>query len=205
MSAFVNCPGPINLFVRPQAQSTFSYLGTAVTSVEPEAEFAWINIMNDLGGRSVPFQIVYDGEEHVIAVTLNRFDSTVLKALRDPAGLGNVVGNPNANAIGSDGAYNRGTLGIGSRDFELFIQPTYTSGTVFNGLAATAPDFPLGRRYFSCVLEKYKESTVGTRVQEEPLIIRTHNTWSPVVNGNIPVGFSLFTENPANFPTVSVN
>lgn len=176
MSAAIHCPGPILLYVRFR-NGTTSFLGTAVEAPEVEQQIFHIPVMNDLGGRNVPFQRVYDGEKHVITLTANRVDYTVYAAIRDlsktPAG------------VGVDGPYDRGTLEVGYTDFELILIYTYGQSTV----PGAQPDFPAGRRYYSAVLAGAKESTAGTRVLDIAMAFET----TPVYDATTRT-LSLYTE-----------
>lgn len=184
MSAFQFTPGPIDLFCRfrPGPAQNFGspvYLGTCVVAPEPEEEQFKIPVMNDLGGRSVPFQLVQDGEKARLNATLNRFDLDVARLLRaQSSGLFTVDG------IGAETPIARGTLVIGVSDFEFILKNRYFGQPVAGGLV------PQGRRYFSANCQAYKESTAGTRVLEIAFQLDFENVY------NISTGaFSLYTEN----------
>lgn len=145
---------------------TTRYLGTATLAPEIEVRPAWIDIKNDLGGRTVPMDKVRDREQHVISTTLNRFDWDTYKALQ---GLG--VGSSPA-AVGETDL-THGTLTFGSSDFELAL--------VYRlfGTSGTPADTPQGRRYYSCVLLGARESTVGTRIMEVALVVEANQLFIP--------------------------
>jgi hypothetical protein len=174
MGAFTHTYGPIDVYARLR-NGTAAYLGTTVAGPEPEAEQSFLPVINDLGGRSVPFQVVYDGAEHLVTLVLNRFDYSVWSTLRalTPGGLG------------ADAGVSRGTLVLGVYDFELILIFTYKNAPA----AAQAADMPAGRRYYSARIEKYRESTQGTRVTEVATIIRCSNLFNPTTRA-----FGLFTE-----------
>lgn len=169
-------PGPRHLFARGRANPLGLYLGTCIVAPEPESEFFKIPVMNDLGGRSVPFQLIQDGEKDVVVAVMNRFNLPLLRAMRAVAGGG--------SALGSESGYARGTLVLGVNDFELIIVNGYA------GTAASATiDLEAGRRYYSANLMKYKESTAGTRVLDVALAFECHNLFDKGTRG-----FGLFTE-----------
>jgi hypothetical protein len=181
--AFVFTPGPQDLFCRfrPSPGGQFGspvYLGTCVVAPEPEEEQFKIPVMNDLGGRSVPFQLVQDGENASLTATLNRFDLDVSRLLRaQSSGLFSV------NGIGNETGIARGTLVIGVSDFEFIIKNRY-----FNQPVAGGP-VPAGRRYLSANCRKYKESAAGARVNEIAFALDFQNVY------NVSTGaFSLYTE-----------
>lgn len=182
-------PGPIHLFVRFRNQSSGVYLGTCVTAPENEEEKYKIPVMNDLSGRSVPFQLVQDGQIDYVYATLNRFNLFVYQNIKNvesglpPTGAGQ---NP---AIGIESGLARGTLSVGVSDFELIIINQYF-GTPSSGIYIDGPsDLPVGRRYYSANMRKSKESTVGTRVLEIALAFECQNVFNLTTRG-----FSLFTE-----------
>lgn len=190
MSAFQFTPGPIDMFCGFRSGpggsiSTYAYLGTCVTAPEPEEEQFKIPVMNDLGGRSVPFQLIQDGETASLLCTLNRFDLTVARLLRAQSS-----GQFNVNGIGSESATARGTLVIGVSDFQFILKNRY------GGLAVSGPAngvSPYGRLYYSANCRKYKESTVGTRVQEVAFALDFQNVY------NVSTGaFGLYTEDISN-------
>jgi hypothetical protein len=170
--------GPIEHFVVFPGQSIATYLGSAVLAPEQEAEDFKIPVLNDLGGRSVPFQLVQDGEQWMVMTTLNRFDLAVCRAIRALPGGG--------APLGSETGIARGTLVIGLSDFQLILVNSY-AGTPSAGVNAAALN--AGRGFYSSTLLKYKESTVGTRVLEVSLAIQCNNVFNPATRG-----FSLYTE-----------
>lgn len=184
MGAFKFTPGPILVYARFRTNSTAQFLGTGITSVEPEVQRYFLPSMNDLSGRSVPFQLVYDGEEHTIPFTTNRFDMNVWRAIR--------ATNAGAAGLGAETAASRGTLHLGITDIELILVNTY-AGTVVQGFSGTpgvpTVDLNAGRRYFSATLVAGKESTVGTRTLEVAMVFQCKNIFVPSTRG-----FALYSE-----------
>lgn len=185
-------PGPIDHYVQLRGEGTARYLGTAVLAPDQEAEDYTIPVMNDLGGRSVPFQLVQDGEDWLVMTTMNRFDMSVLNAIRALQS-----GGPDQpKTLGTETGRARGTLVIGISDFQLILVNTY-AGTPSAG--ANAGDLPIARGFYSSKILKYKESTQGTRVLEVSMAIKCNNVFNPVTRG-----FSLYTQgNPGNLGPVS--
>ena len=184
-------PGPIDHFVRFRGQGTFIYLGTAVLAPNQEAEDFKIPILNDLGGRSVPFQLVQDGEQWLLMTTLNRFDMAVLNTMRALPGAG-----PGQGAVlGEETGRARGTLVIGVSDFEMVLVNSY-AGTPSAGVNAS--QLNAGRGFASCSILKYRESTEGTRVLEASLAIQCNNVFNPTTRG-----FTLYTQTVGNLGPVS--
>lgn len=168
MSALFHTPGPIELFVKFRDGRTL-YLGTCAQSPEVEVRPAYIDIKNDLGGRSVPITKIYDGEQHLIYLTAtNRFDWRAYKLMKRDAVSGDV-----GPGVSLDGALNRGSIAIGTYDFELVLR------YAFGGTAVASTEMPYGRRYYSCVLVAAKESTVGTRLMEVSMAIEANGLFRP--------------------------
>ena len=184
MPSLLFTPGPLHHFVSfPQGSSIGIgpfYLGTCVLAPKPSAEKFKIPVLNDLGGRSVPFQLVKDGEEWMVMSTLNRFDLNVARAIRAIDGGG--------AAVGSESGYARGTLVIGVSDFQLCILNGY-AGNVAAGGAAAQGILNAGRTFLSATTVKYEESTEGTRVLELAFAFKCENVFNPVTRG-----FSCYTE-----------
>lgn len=185
-------PGPINIWTRfhsgPGAfETTAAYLGTCIMAPEPESEFYNLPVMNDLSGRSVPFQVVQDGEKDMVVLVMNRFDITVARRIRALRGGG--------AALGQESGYARGTLMLGITDFQLILVNAY-AGTAAKG--TTPADLNYGRMYYSGNCLKYKESTQGTRTLEIALAIECNNIFNILTRG-----FGLYTETQAEFGTLA--
>lgn len=180
MAAFTHCPGPKDLYVRFRNGVT-SYLGTATIAPEFDHQWFYLEVFNDLGGRSVPFQHVYDGERATVAVTMDRFDYTVFKAIR---ALTRVPGD-----VGKDKRISRGTVVVANSDFQFIVHNTYAGAANANTLALAQADFPETRRYHSAFLAAAKETNAGTRVEEIALVIATANVFTPSTRE-----FDLFSE-----------
>ena len=175
MPAFQFCPGPIEHYVKFRSGGTF-YLGTATIAPEIERKPAFTDVKNDLGGRVLPFQKSYEGSQHVISTTLNRFDWDTYALLSE-----NDVGG------GVDEQTDRGTLVLGSQDFELILVNSYA------GTGVIPNTYPVGRRYFSCILLGSRESTVGTRVAEVSLVIEANSLFEAATRK-----FYLFSDDAAS-------
>lgn len=179
MSAVFYTPGAIDHFVKFRTGIT-RYLGTATVAPEVEVRPAFLNVINDLGGRSVPVHKVADRTQHVVTTTLNRFDWATYKALFPD-------GNTSAGAFRTDSNLTHGVLTFGYLDFELILRYSY------GGTAVIPSDFPVGRRYWSGTTLASRESTVGTRVQEVSLVVECNELFDPPTRL-----FRLYSEIPAD-------
>jgi len=160
MASYFYAPGAIEHYVKLRSGTTY-YLGTAVTAPEIEGRPFYLNIINDIGGRSAPMNKVGDREQDIVTTTLNRFDYAVVNSIL---------------ATGPAGEHNtrtQGTLTFEDLDFELiFVYAAALAGY-------TSAGFPVGRRYYTSQVIGYKESTVGTRVEEITLVIECNELFIP--------------------------
>jgi len=164
-------PGPLYLFAE-QIGGAITYLGTCVTAPDQEGEKFKIPIMNDLGGRSVPFQLVKDGEVWMVNLTMNRFNMGLILEL---LALDSDYDGDVPILAGQETNIARGTLVIGLSDWGL----TIINGYAGTPAAGTTPANLLGgRRFMSANIRKYKESTEGTRVLEVAMSIECQNVFN---------------------------
>ena len=172
-------PGPLHLFanITAGANQGSAYLGTCVTAPEQEGEKFKIPIMNDLSGRSVPFQLVQDGETWMVMATMNRFNYFAIQTL-----LAREAAQGGGNDPGSETGYARGTLYIGVSDWQLVVVSGY-AGTPAAGDFGADNFLPGGRIFGSANIRKYKESTVGTRVLEIAMAIELQNVFNTTTRG----------------------
>lgn len=193
-------PGPIDLFASfndgAGGYTNGFYLGTCIAAPESEGEKFKIEVMNDIGGRSVPFQLVQDGEKWFVMLAMNRFNYSLVSTIRalESGPTGSVTPAP----LGSESSVARGTLVIGISDWRLIAINRYwgttSAGQFIGGIAAS--DLPKGRMFYSCNLRKYKESTQGTRVLDIAMAIECQNLYYPTTKS-----FSCYTEDATKFPT----
>jgi hypothetical protein len=188
MPALFETPGPVDCHVRFAGEGA-SYLGTCVVTPEYEGIPSYIPIMNDLAGRSVPMANLYDGEIHRVSMVMNRFDYVVYRRLRDQPSHQ----LPGAGA-GIDYRYDRGTIVTGRFDVQLIFANSFYGSTNNN------VNSPVGRMYYTTLLNGYKESSAGTRVTEIALLFECHNLFVSESRG-----FQLYTEDPSQFPFLTVN
>ena len=191
MPAGVFTPGPIEHYVTLPGGAAPVYLGTAVLAPDQEYEDYKIPVLNDLGGRSVPFQLVQDGEQWIVSTTLNRFDMDVMRLIRSLPSRG----PGQAPIFGGETGLARGTLVLGLNDFQLILVNSY-AGTLSAGSGAIS--LAAARGFYSATILKYGESTKGTRVLEASLIIQCNNIFHPTTRG-----FSQFTEGPVGIPAAT--
>lgn len=199
-------PGPQHLFARFRGYDTVFYLGTCVAAPRPRHEKARIPVMNDLTGRSEPFQIIKDGENALVAATMNRFDWPLLQSIR---GLDAVNIPPPAPAggnlaAGSEVAFTRGTFVLGLTDFQLLIFWEYADVA---GSSGDVLDQAPIRQYNSVELAACEESTEGTRVLEVACAFRCVSIYNKAgrnfAGGTGNTAGGLYTESPARLGGVT--
>jgi hypothetical protein len=189
MASRFNCLGPIEMFVAQRVDGTAGsllYLGTAVESPEIEALPSYLPVMNDLGGRSVSIQDVYDGEIHRVSFTLNRFDYAVYNRLRVK------TAGPTISE-GGDDPVERGRVVRGIDDFKFLLVSSY------KGTVADDGSQPAGRLYHFAKPVAFRESRTGTRVEEVAGIMECTMGFNPTTRG-----FSFFSENATDWGTLTV-
>lgn len=192
MSSQVTVFGAGHWWARPRGQTTALYFGTTVTSAKITSQQARDDVMNDLAGRQVRFQWIYDGETQQIQGVWNRFDWTTWKTIREMCRVNAVLnGTP-----GIDGRLSRGSLGIGYFDFQLvwipefWIQPAHP---------LVNPESPPGRIWYSCTIGAYTDDSIATRAEDLGVAFVADNLFS----GGTTREFGLYSENPSNFGTLA--
>ncbi len=183
MASLFYAPGAIEHYVKLRNGTTY-YLGTAVTAPEVEGRPFFLNVINDIGGRTAPMDKVGDREQDVVTSTLNRFDYSVYNSIKS------------TGAPGEHTTATQGTLTFGVLDFELIL--VYAAA-----VAGFVPGtFPVGRRYFTAQTIGFRESTVGTRVEEITMVFECNELFNPTTRD-----FELYTEDRsavlAGLPPVS--
>lgn len=176
--------GPIEHFVRPANTGTFLYLGTAQTSPMIKEGDAFLPIFNDVGGRSVPTQLIVDRRKAVVVTTLNRFNWTTYSTLKHMSGT-------TGSAVYQERVSDHGIPVLGLGSFDLFLG--FTFGSVFS-----ANDTPTGRLYYGCVLKDWQEDSAGSRVVDLSLTIEHYGLWNPSTRT-----FARYSENPADWGTLT--
>lgn len=186
--------GPGHLFVQLRngiggIDTQPSYLGTAEVAPIVAARPFKLKVMNDLAGRSAPFQKVGDGETHLYSITLNRFDYAVWNRVRNAFYHAAAITNH-----GIDDRFTRGSLEMGLADMRLVHVNQFTGLSPAHPLAL--PEQPVGRMYYSAELVDYHEDTQGTRVMAITAVFECDGLYDPSA-----LRFLHYTEVASNFPS----
>jgi hypothetical protein len=129
-----------------------------------EVRPAWIDIKNDITGRSVPAGKIPDGEQHLLYLTAtNRFDWAGYKFMARATVPGDI-----GSGVLIDNVISQNTIATGSDDFEFVLR--YSLG----GLPTSPAQMPVGRRYYSCVLVGARESTVGSKIMSVSMVLEAN-------------------------------
>lgn len=188
--------GPVHIWTRTYtvygATTTSSpgglyYLGTCEIQPQAKVTRTSIPVKNDLGGKLLPSQTVYQGQMAQIALALSRWSLDGLNALKATGLLGIQGGIDRNLAIGS--------LEFYQHTFELwFTHHFYNWTTPATGANAITP----GRYWRNCKLVDEEDKDYGSTAWNKLLKIEaytgpicTTGVWSRV----------LYSEDPADFPT----
>lgn len=176
MATRVQTLGPGHVYIKFRGdmtgvlESVYSYLGTCETCPVVEIDQPKLPVMNDLAGRTFPFQKVEDGEQHLVTLVLNKFDYTVWRRAYDTYHHLTLITNH-----GIDDRYKRGSLHMGIGDFQLLLVNDFSGVAPFHPLAQA--DQPIGRLYFSAELVKAKEDPSANRAQTIAAAFRCDGIW----------------------------
>lgn len=175
--------GPIDHWVRPIGSANFSHLGTATTSPSIREGDAYLPLVNDIGGRSNPMQLVRDRRKITVVTTLNRFSWQTYNFLKSLRPIGGVNSLTFAEEMTDHGLP---VLGVSS--FELLL--TFSFGTL------SGADTPTGRIYFGTVLKDWQEDSVGTRVVDLTLVFESYGLFNPTTRSFLRYTEDLSTVGP---------
>jgi hypothetical protein len=184
-------PGTVDIFVQFNSATALSpvtissvgavelpvlYLGSAISAPEIESSWFYTPVNCDLNSPA-PFQMLFGGEQHHIVASLNRLNFNTYNQVRLSS----------ATAVPVTRTYTPGRLQLNSDDFSLILRYWLPA----NGVAGPAGTASI-RQYDSAILIDYRESTVGTRIQEVNFLFQCNALYNVATNN-----FTLYTEDPA--------
>jgi hypothetical protein len=171
--------------VTPTATATY-YLGTCETQPQIDVQRMALDVFNDIGGRSIPFQQIYEGEVAVVGLLLTRWSQLAYNAVRDP---GQAISGNSSITPGQDSEIGgRGTLmfnRINVRLWQLFD---------FYGTSIAQTNLPPGRYWPNAQLAAHKIVDSGTAAEKLLLVFNC----IPIYNTSTR-GFQFYSEAVADF------
>lgn len=198
----VNITGPVQHFVRAtgSGDTGIYFLGTAEVTPQMQRRRYRQNVMNDLAGKTLPFQKTYDGEAATVSTLLTRFSKLawelILVAGYDAGMIPDFNGAPYS---GSETRWSRGQAVYGAMTFEVW----QVYDNFFNPAGASA-NMEIG--WYWPQVELLQHDTVAAGTQAEKLLLVFDCTpkfipqaSSQTVTGN-ERGWTLYTNSPADFP-----
>lgn len=170
--AIIYSTGPAYFFVAGGTKSPTSalFLGTAEVNPKFRIQREFTPVFNDIGGRKVPFELIYEGQQAFIFSELNRYNESVYAACADAPTHNGLVGNGNplqtrgANAFGEIGTL----MLTESKNLYLIIVFPYASKAVFSN-----NNMPLGYIFPGSVLRGPDDHTIGTGDRKISLIFQS--------------------------------
>lgn len=178
-------------FIGASAGPNF-YLGTCEQYPVASINAGWEPLFNDVGGSVIPHDIVYQGEEAFIFMTLSRWNEGVYAALAsraDPAtALRQGVAFRGSNVAGEIGALMLNEV----RTFTLWV--TFPHSTK---ILNTTGQMPPGYRFFTCTLEgpDQLDPLGGTVPRKLNLTVHAWRQYFPLTQDH-----QLYDHNTGNLP-----
>lgn len=164
------------------------YLGTAEVQPQIKVKKVAIPVKNDIMGRLLPVQQVYQGQMGQIGVALNRFSLRALNEIKVLGGTGGVYkGRDYYNSVGM--------LEFGNLTFRLWqVNGFYNFGTPVTGVS----EIPPGRYWPNVRLDDEDDQKIGTIDWTKLLVMTAYKL--PTCTTGLWDGV-LYSEEPADFPT----
>lgn len=193
----VHVTGPVQHFVRATTSTTSEiwFLGTAEVTPQMQRRRYRQNVMNDLAGKTLPFQKTYDGEAATVSTLLTRFSKSAWTAILDAGRTRSLLGGP----VGTESRWSRGAPVYGQMTFELWqVYDNY-----FNPAGATL-DLEIGWYWPQVELVQHDTVAAGTQAEKLLLVMDCTPFWIPQastssISGN-ERGWVLYSNDEADFP-----
>jgi len=112
----------------------------------------------DLGGQNVPFDVMYQGEDALVSITLAKFNQTTLNIIQNKA-------NPGGGPPGTDPFGSIGTLMLTEQKaYNLFLRFPYASVKAFYyGAGNASGPMPPGYRFLQATFVTDDHPALGTK------------------------------------------
>lgn len=203
--AQIYVPGPALIYVGVANSQgvTPEFFGTGETAPDVDVNGSLIPVMNDLGGTTLPFDRIWDGEEAMISVVINRFNWATMRKLLARPNFRRVAPTPGTSISGDIGTL----IGGEGMTYNLWLQWTYATKASMSGGAPEGP-MPGGFRFFSAFMSYPTKMPGGTKDQKNSCIFQCQRGFGiPGGAGNgIPVGnFGLYDWDMSALPATIPN
>jgi hypothetical protein len=196
----VHVTGVVHHWVRANlsgSQSAF-YLGTAEVTPQMQIRKYKTNVMNDIAGRTLPFQKTYDGEAAVVSTLLTRWSKYAYDAILNQ---GKSLGLVHAWGAGSETRWSRGALVYGQLTFEMW----QVFDNSLNTTIAT-PGLELGYYWPQVEILDHDTVSAGTGPNKLQLVLDCTPYWirqashGAVIESANERGFLLYSNHAEDFP-----
>jgi hypothetical protein len=201
----IHVTGPIHHFIRTPAHNRYSgstttkiyYLGTCETQPQTKIARMTEDVFNDIGGRKIPFQQLFQGEIGVVGTLLTRFSKLAYSELRKAGGVDGAGTGAAGAGVGYESKYSRGGLIFGQYSVEMW--QLYEYGAASNPNLTTG--MPVGRYWPNATLGAHELVDSGTGTEKLLLVMNCYPLWLGTGGvGDKNRAFSLYSEASADFP-----
>jgi|SRR5579859_979810 len=179
--------GPVAVFVDvglvTARQPTF--LGHGERAPKPSIRRGQDQVMNDLGGTQIPFDIIYEGQEAIFRLDLTRWNEDVYQKIV------NVVATGRGIFEGIDDDAATGSLYL-TEDFAFQTWLTFPFSA-----KASMDTLPDGYHFFQTVLEGPDDREPGTGANRLSLIFHAYRAFDPNTGT-----FSLYDYDMSGLPPI---
>jgi hypothetical protein len=183
----VHVTGAVHHYIQVRGDTNIYYLGTAEITPQMQREKVYQNVLNDIGGKTLPFQKTYDGEHALVSVLLTRFSRTAWDFLLRS---GEASGVTMPGFSGVETRISRGHAVYGRSDFKLWQVFDFA---LFPQVASA--NLEIGWAWPQVVLQDHDTMAAGTQAEKLMLVFDCQAQWLGAGNG-----FALYTNDPADFP-----
>jgi hypothetical protein len=164
------------------------YLGTAEVQPQIKVKKVAIPVKNDIGGRLLPSQNVYQGQMGQIGVALNRFSLRALNEIKVVGGTGGIYkGRDYYNAVGA-------------LEFDKYTFRLWQVNGFYNWVTPVvsgATEIPPGRYWPNVRLDDEDDQKIGTIDWTKLLVMTAYKL--PTCSSGLWDGV-LYSEEAADFP-----
>lgn len=191
----VHVTGPVHTWVQVPGDQ-IRYLGTCEVTPQVQLISYAQDAMNDLAGKTLPFQRTDDGSEAVLAMMVNYFSKSAVAAIKASGVAAGRQVRP-----GVETRWSRGGVKFGVTTFGLW----HVFDNYFNP-GGTTVGLEIGYYYPQCEWVNLDVSKMGTQVQSQLVVVHARPQFLPqanpfAVNASANErGWVLYSNVPSDFP-----